>query len=205
MNPRVDLRVVELLSARLCHDLIGPIAAISNGVELMDDEDPDFVRDAIALVGNASGKASSRLQFYRFAFGYRDGPAGVQPPHALIGSLFEGSNILCEYGEDARQLGLDWQKLGCNLLMVASEALPRGGRIVLAAGSDGPEVEGTGEGSGPSTEMRAALALEAPVTELTARTIASYFTGQLAAAHGCRIEISSAPGSFRFRVARRAG
>jgi histidine phosphotransferase ChpT len=205
MNPCVDLSVVELLSARLCHDLIGPVAAISNGVELMGDDDPDFVRGAVALVGDASGKASSRLQFYRFAFGYHDGPAGAQPPHALVGAMFEGTNIMCEYGDDARQLGLDWQKLACNLLLVASEVLPRGGRIVLAVGSDGPEVEGVGEGSGPSAELRAALALDASVAELTARTVAAYFAGQLAAARGCHIEISSLPGSFRFRAARRAG
>jgi histidine phosphotransferase ChpT len=205
MNPRVDLRVVELLSARLCHDLIGPVAAISNGVELMSDDDPDFVRDAVSLIGDASTKASSRLQFYRFAFGYRDGPAGAQPPHALVGNLFDGTNIMTEYREDARQLGLDWQKLACNLLLVASEALPRGGRVVLVAGGEGPEVEGTGEGNGPSTEIRAALALDTPVGELTARTVAGYFTGQLAAARGCRIEISSAPGSFRLRVAKLGG
>jgi len=200
MNPRIDLRVVELLCARLCHDLVGPVAAISNGVELMGDDDPDFARDAVALVGDASAKASSRLQFYRFAFGYHDGPAGAQPPHALVAALYEGTNILCEYGEDARRLGLEWQKLACNLLLVAGEALPRGGRLLLKAGAIGPDLEAMGEGNGPTPEICAALSFDAAVGELTPRTVAAYFAAQLAAAQECRIEFTALPGSFRLRV-----
>ncbi len=200
MNPHVDLSVVELLCARLCHDLVGPVAAISNGVELMGDDDPDFVRDAVALVGDASAKASSRLQFYRFAFGYQDGPAGSQPPYALVAALYEGTNIYCEYGEDARQRGLEWQKLACNLLLVAAEALPRGGRLLLKAGAAGPDLEAMGEGSGPSAEIRAALSPDAAIGELTARTVAAYFAGRLAAAQERLIEFVGSPGSFRLRV-----
>jgi histidine phosphotransferase ChpT len=200
MSAHVDIRVVELLCARLCHDLVGPVAAISNGVELMGDDDPDFVRDAVALIGDASGKASSRLQFYRFAFGYRDGAAGAQPPHALVAALYEGTNILCEYGEDVRRLAPEWQKLACNMLLVAGEALPRGGRLLLKAGAAGPELEAMGEGSGPSAEIRAALSPGAIVAELTPRTVAAYFTAQLAAARECRIEFIGSPGSFRLRA-----
>jgi len=200
MNPHIDIRVVELLSARLCHDLVGPIAAISNGVELMGDDDPDFVRDAVALVGDSAHKAANRLQFYRFAFGYRQGKIAGPPPHALARDLFDGTSVLCEYGEDVRQLGLEWQKLACNLLLVGSESLPRGGRLIVMAGPDGPELEGIGEGNGPSSEIRAALALTAPVAELSARTVAAYFAGLLGESLCCRIAVTGTPGSFRFKV-----
>ena len=105
MSEHLDLRVVELLTARLCHDLVGPIAAISNGVELMDDDDPDFARDAVALVGDSAHKAAARLQFYRFAYGFRPG-SGVagQQPHGLAADLFEGSSVVCEYGKAVRDL-----------------------------------------------------------------------------------------------------
>ncbi|HVC53687.1 MAG TPA: histidine phosphotransferase family protein [Stellaceae bacterium] len=200
MDQPVDLRVVELLSARLCHDLVGPIAAISNGVELMSDDDPDFARDAVALVGDSAHRAATRLQFYRFAFGYRQGGTAGPQPHALAGELFESSAILCDYGEAVQEMGLDWQKLVCNLLLVASEALPRGGRLIVGAGADGPELEAIGEGKGPGPEIRAALALEPPVAELTARTVVAYFAGLLGRALGCRIAVADAPGSFQFCV-----
>jgi hypothetical protein len=78
--------------------------------------------------------------------------------------------------------------------------LPRGGRLLLKAGAAGPDLEAMGEGSGPSAEIRAALAPEAGVGELTPRTVAAYFAAQLAAAQERRIEFTGLPGSFRLRV-----
>jgi histidine phosphotransferase ChpT len=205
MNSGVDLRVVELLSARLCHDLVGPIAAIGNGVELLADDDPDFVRDAMALVGESAQRAASRLQFFRFAFGYRQGTATGPPPHQLASELFAGASILCDYRDGPRALGLDWQKLACNLLLVGSEALPRGGRMVLDGGVAGLDLEASGEGNGPGADIRAALALDLPAGELTARIIVAYFAGLLGQALGCRIVVGVAPGSFRFKTTPLAG
>src|SRR6266446_1172522 len=104
MTQPIDLRVVELLAARLCHDLIGPLAAIANGVELLAEEDPDFVRDAVALVGESARKANRRLQFYRFAYGFSGGELAGLPPHRLSSALFEESSITCDYREAARRL-----------------------------------------------------------------------------------------------------
>src|SRR5581483_1942360 len=153
MAPLIDLRVLRLLASRLCHDLIGPVAAINNGVELLGDEDPDFVRDAVALVGDSARKAAARLQFYRFVFGAGQGTPSGQSPQALAAALFDGGPILCDYGAAAAELGLEWQKLACNLLLVAGEALPRGGRLVLDAG---PRLEAIGEGSGQLYDSRRA-------------------------------------------------
>lgn len=205
MNSPIDLRVIELVSARLCHDLVGPVAAISNGVELIDDDDPDFVRDAVALVGDSARKAARRLQFFRFAYGFRHGSSAGPPPHVLAGDLFDGTSVLCDYTEPVRLLGLEWQKLACNLLLVGSEALPRGGRLILTAAAVGLELEGIGEGNGPAPEIRAALALDLPTAELTPRNVGAYFAGLLGAALGCRIATTSAPGSFRFSVVPRMG
>ena len=201
MNPFLDLRVFELLSARLCHDLVGPIAAINNGVELLTDEDPEFVRDAISLVGDSARKAANRLQFYRFAYGFSQGAMAGPAPHALASGLFDGTAILCDYGEGVRALGLEWQKLACNLLMVGGESLPRGGSLMLSAGALGPALDAVGEGAGPSAAARSALVLEVPVAELTARTISAYFTGLLGQALGCRLVTTSEPGSFRISPA----
>ena len=127
MSESIDLRVVELLAARLCHDLIGPVAAIGNGAELLADEEPDFLQDAIALVGESARKANRRLQFYRFAYGFSGGELAGLPPHRLAGAFFEESSITCDYREGARGLSLEGQKLACNMLAVSGDALPRGG------------------------------------------------------------------------------
>ena len=200
MTQPIDLRVMELLAARLCHDLIGPVAAIGNGVELLAEEDPDFVRDAVALIEESARKANRRLQFYRFAYGFSGGELTGPPPHQLASALFAGSDIACDYRETVGALPLGWQRLACNMLAIGAEALSRGGRLVIDAGTLGPVLEGTGEGAGPSAQTRAALALATPLGELTARSVGAYFTGLVAADLGCRIVVDSQPGSFRFGI-----
>jgi len=203
MSGSIDLRVVELLAARLCHDLIGPVSAIGNGAELLADEEPEFIRDAVALVGDSARQASRRLQFYRFAYGFSGGGLTGPSPDLLAAEFFEDSPIRCEYCSEARALPLDRQKLGCAMLAVAGEGLPRGGRLVLSVGAIGPEVEATGEPAGPSPEIRAALALAVPVAELTSRMVAGYFAGLLAEAQGWRLLVTDQPSGFRLTAALR--
>jgi histidine phosphotransferase ChpT len=203
MSQAVDLRVLELLAARLCHELIGPLSAIGNGAELLADEEPDFVKDAVALVGESARKANRRLQFYRFAYGFTGGELAGLPPDRLAGGLFEESAITCDYREAVRSLPIEWQKLACNMLAVGGDALPRGGSLVLDVESGMPRLDGTGEGSGPIEPVRAALGLAIPFDELTSRTAGAYFTGLLAARLGRRIGVESEPGRFRLALAAR--
>jgi histidine phosphotransferase ChpT len=192
----LDLRVLELLTARLCHELIGPIAAINNGVELLADEpalakggaDPEFVHDAIALVGDSASRAASRLQFYRFAYGCGHGRSMVGlPPNELASRFFEGTRIACDYCESIRVLPLDSQRLACNLLLIGAEVLSRGGNLVLAGGPGCVHLEVIGEFAALSPETNAALLLATPVAALTSRSVQAYFTGVLAETLGYRL------------------
>ena len=204
MSVLLEMRVFELLAARLCHELVGPVAAIGNGVELLGEDDPQFVAEAQALVGTSARQAGSRLQFYRFAYGFgRGGDLTGPAPHELVASLFNETRIGCDYRAGARALPLEWQKLACNLAVLAAEALPRGGRLVVDADALGPSVEGFGEAAGLSPEARAALALTAPIGELTSRTAQAYFTGLLARSLGCRlVDMPGEEGGFRVAAAR---
>jgi histidine phosphotransferase ChpT len=201
MSQAVDLRVLELLAARLCHELIGPVAAIGNGAELLADEEPDFVKDAVALVGESARKANRRLQFYRFAYGFTGGELAGLPPDRLASIFFEESSTTCDYRQVARGLPLDWQKLACNMVAIGGDALPRGGRLVLDADGGAPRLDGTGQGTGPSEQVQMALALATPIAELTSRLAGAYFTGLLAARLGRRIVVDAKPGAFRLALA----
>jgi histidine phosphotransferase ChpT len=193
----LDLRVCELLMARLCHDFAGPIAAIGNGAELLDDEDPDFVRQAATLIGDSAATASKRLRLFRFVYGFSAGAVAGPPPHALASEYFAGSNIGCDYLDSARQLELEWQRLACSQLLVAAEALPRGGTLTLGAEAGAVAVAAIGEGEGPSADNSAALTLRASVADLTSRSICAYFAGLLAGRLGRRLCVASTPGGFR--------
>jgi histidine phosphotransferase ChpT len=202
MDRLVDLRILELLAARLCHELISPIGAIANGVELLGEDDPDFVRDATALIEQSARKAGQCLQFYRFAYGSSaTGQAAGANPHELVGGLLDGGKLSCAWQAEALALPAEWQKLACNMIVLAAEALPRGGTITVAAGppaSRRVEIIGIGEAVNLTGEARAALARETRLADLTSRTVQGYFTASLAAALGVVVALSEPePGHLR--------
>ncbi len=206
MAGALDTRLAELLTARLCHELAGPIAAIGNGAELLAEEGAGFFDEAVRLIGDSAARVARRLQFYRFAYGFLSGGAAAgPPPHELASGLFAGTRVVCDYGEAARSLPFAEQKLACALLPVAAEALPRGGRLAVAFGAAGPTIEAVGEGARLAEDTRAALALETPLEALTSRTVQPYFAALAAAGGGRRIVTDEdVPGRIMFITAKDA-
>lgn len=194
MTVEVDFRVLELLSARLCHELISPVGAINNGVELMDDDDPDFVKEALGLIGQSARRAGQRLQFYRFAYGFSGERAAAADAGALAQGLLDGGKVKCSWGE-AGALEVGWQRLVCNLLVIATELLPRGGSVEVKPAGGGIELLAEGEGINASEDLKAILADGLTVDALTARTIHAFFTMRLAQKVGARLALAlPAPG-----------
>jgi histidine phosphotransferase ChpT len=193
MSRLVDLRVLELLAARLCHELISPIGAVANGVELLGEEDPEFVRDATALIGTSAKKAGQRLQFYRFAYGSSaTGEAVGLDPCELVAGLFEGGKLSCSWRAEAMMLPVEWQKLACNMVVLVAETLPRGGTINVAVGPQAArclEIVGAGEVINVTDELRAAVARKTNLADLTARSIQGYFTASLGESLGLTITL----------------
>jgi histidine phosphotransferase ChpT len=203
----VDIRVLELLAARLCHELSGPLAAINNGIELLVEEESalgfsserSFARDAVALVSNSASRAGSRLQFYRFAYGStKAGISAGPPPRELVRGFFEATRISYDLAGGIEALPAAWQKLACNLLPIGADALPRGGHLRLSDKPLGLEV--LGEGATLSTDTHAALMLATPITDLTARTVHAYFVGLLAKRLDCSMQATAAPGQVRLTI-----
>src|SRR5258706_13839108 len=74
-----DLDFAALLVSRVCHDLVSPVGAVVNGLEVLEDEtDPAMRADALLLVASSAEQAAARLQFARIAFGAA-GSAGPGP------------------------------------------------------------------------------------------------------------------------------
>jgi histidine phosphotransferase ChpT len=199
----VDLRIAELLAARLCHELVGPVTAVENGVELLLDQDPGLDREALTLVAESAARAGSRLQFYRFAYGFGgEGEAAGPPPFELAAGYFTASRITCDYHERVRRMPLARQRLACNLLLTGAQALARGGTLLLGeddAGNCGLRLDAAGEAAQLAPEQRAALALEAPLGALAARTVQAYFTGLVARTQGLDL-VASTLGAGRLRI-----
>jgi histidine phosphotransferase ChpT len=201
MSPNLDIRVLELLSARLCHELAGPVSAVVNGVELMSEEDPDFVADAVRLVGTSARTVSKRLQFYRFAYGTLPGEGAA----AMIGrdlalKYFDAGNVHCDWPENEIEPSLARQRLACVLLILAAEALPRGGTVTVRRGKGtGMIVEADGDTVRLTPEAQAGLQPDLPLENLTARGIHAHLCVRFAAELKLKIALPR-PEPRRLRV-----
>jgi len=192
----IDLRIAELLAARLCHELVSPTGAINNGVELLED-DPDFSADAIGLIAQSALQATRRLQFYRVAYG-STAPIAAELGRKATLDLFADGKIVADWPEGLAPADI---KMACNLFLVAAEALPRGGRLTLA-GADPLEIRAEGEGARLPAHLPDALrgALSAGLVD--ARSVQAAFTGALALRAGRRPSIEPlASGGLVFRLA----
>lgn len=200
MAVTVGMRVMELINARLCHELISPVGAINNGVELMSEEDadPDFQRDAMKLISTSAKTAGHRLNFYRFAYGSGRGSTGKD---AALG-LLEGGKVKADWSDAVSALPVEWQRLACNMVVLAAEVLPRGGtlQIVAGEGGKGVVVNASGDSVNLTAELRAALADGADVDALTARTVHGYYTARVAESMGARVDLTE-PGAGKVSFA----
>jgi histidine phosphotransferase ChpT len=181
----IDLRVLELLSSKICHDLISPVSAINNGVELIEDIGGSVVAEAMQLIGNSSGLAARRLKMFRIAYGRAGSEDNIplKDVRQIIEGYFQDSKISFHLPEQAvSELLLARQgSLKCliNLAILAEEVLPYGGAISCSNGGDARCVmRVAGRGAQLSAGQTAALTGELPIVDLTPRTIQPYMAGR---------------------------
>jgi histidine phosphotransferase ChpT len=183
------LLLAELLCARICHDLAGPVAAVGTGAELLADEDAAGVdAEALSLLATSAAIASHRLRFLRLALGSGNASVGAAQLRQLAADFLGGA------APGGEAIGLDWQdadkspwpaaqaRLLLNLIMLARDCLPRSGVVRVAArAAGGPLAKVAAEGIGASPgEAFAGLTAKA-VTGLGPRGAQGYYTGRLAA------------------------
>ncbi|WP_085125940.1 histidine phosphotransferase family protein [Tistlia consotensis] len=189
-----DLRLAELLASRLCHDLVGPISAISNGMELLEEGMSDLDEEARRLVGDSAGQAAGALQFFRIAFGF--GASPTDEPGQLRGLLetflaHRKATIGWPERLPAERLPAGWGKLLLNMAALAAEALPLGGRIeVVATVVDGHgqlRCLSVGPDAGLRPEVAAALDAGATVEAQTPRSVLGFYAARVAARLGAAL------------------
>jgi len=198
---QVEFRILELLASRLCHELISPVGAINNGVELMGEDDPEFAKQAAALIAQSAKKAGARLQFYRFAYGAGGTGAGTPPPKELVAALLDGGKVTCDWTASLDALPVEWQKLACNLALLAAEMLPRGGKVSLAAVGKGIEAVASGEAVNLTGELKAALGPHSDPAAIGARTVHGYFTACYARHLGAKLTLAESDQRATFTIA----
>ena len=195
MTVSLDLRVTELLASRICHDLISPVGAINNGVELLEEMGAQVGEEAVKLIGHSADMASRRLRLFRLCYGSAGADANLSADEVLttMRDYISGSRVSINWAADKMKsapLPKGGPKVLLNLVIIAYEALVHGGTIDVALAADNSSkisIVATGRGAGQRDEAWAPLHGNAQVADLTAKTVHPYVTGQFAQQYGVQI------------------
>jgi histidine phosphotransferase ChpT len=185
--------LASLLCSRLCHDLLSPVGAMTNGLELLAEEkDPEMRKRCMELLEQSARTSADKLKFFRLAFGAAGGfgeSVPVEEPRALVDSLVAGNErIAINWSLGAPSLPKAAVKVLLNLAHIGIEALVRGGTLDIGAesreGASEIVVRASGARIAFDPTIGQALDGSLPVAELSSRTAPAWMIHQLAAKHG---------------------
>lgn len=193
-----SLDLAALLASRVCHDVISPVGAIVNGLEVLEEEkDAEMRGHALALIKSSAAEASSRLQFCRLAFGAagsKGSSIDTGDAEHVTRQLLADERTRIEWTVPRVLMAKNKVKLLLNLCLIADAAIPRGGDISVSAKGDGDDVSFRIEAKGTNARLApglaALLAGEPEEGVVDARAIQAYYAGLIA--RSCDLEISLA-------------
>lgn len=180
--------LVSLLCSRLCHDLVSPVGAVNNGLEVLADEnEPEMREMAMRLITQSAERASHKLEFARLAYGAAGGPDGVidlAQAHKVTAALLKDHQVHLDWRCSSGAIHRLPAKLLVNGALLAAEALPRGGNVAASLSLRGKSVNIGITAEGPMLRplegMAEILDGEIVLAGLAPRLVQAYFTGMIA-------------------------
>lgn len=206
-----DIDFASLLCSRLCHDLLSPVGALNNGIELLADEtDPAMREQCMGLLADSARTTAGKLKFFRLAFGAAGGFGEEVPLHeirtALEGIFPPGGKLTLEWLTNMESLPKPAAKILLNLAFLTGEALPRGGSILLGSERRGNGCEIVVRGEGPKLIFDPSVrAVISGGSDLTAKSAGAYLVRHIVEASGGAMQISGAEEPFLLFGAQIAG
>lgn len=197
--------LASLLCSRLCHDLLSPVGAMSNGLELLAEEkDPEMRKRCFELLEQSARSSADKLKFFRLAFGAAGGFGDLVPvaePRAVIDALVAGNDrITLNWSLSGDALPKSAVKVLLNLAMIGIEALVRGGTLDIGAelrdGASEIVVRATGPKIAFDESIGRALEGRLEPGELASRTAPAAMLHLVATRAGGGLQFALAEGSL---------
>ncbi|WP_420140289.1 histidine phosphotransferase family protein [Sphingomonas sp.] len=194
-DPAVDF--ASLLCSRLCHDLLSPVGAMVNGIELLaDEDDPEMRARVIELLADSARASADKLKFFRLAFGAAGGLgeelAAEEVRAVLAGLVASNPRVELVWLVEQAAIPRATAKILLNLGMIALDALVRGGRLIAAV-EDG-EVAIRAEGGRIVLDAGICAVLAGGAADMNSRTSAAWLVRRLADSGGRRVQLAEEDG-----------
>ena len=193
MSQTSATELAALMCSRLCHDMLSPVGALSNGLELLADEtDPQMREQCMDLLEQSARTSTDKLKFFRLAFGAAGGfgeMVEVGEAKSVIDSLVANAKrVEAHWALDAAKLPKDAVKVLLNLAHIALETLVRGGSLDIGAEMRGGNTEIVVRASGPKIAfdetIGKALQGDLAARDLSSRTAPAHMIAMLAERSG---------------------
>ena len=200
MQP-INIRILEILVSKVCHDLISPIGAVNNGIEFVTEMGIEDSGDAFDLIKFSAQQASAKLQAYRMAYGAGGADNSIKPEdvYAAIDNIISAEAKLTQDWDQYTPAGLNpntgerptgFGKMLISCFLLAMDSLPKGGVLKLEEKDEATlVVTGEGENAGFKDKTNAALTLSIPQEELEPKYIHAYVMGLLCEEYGFKISL----------------
>ena len=178
----------SLLCSRLCHDMLSPVGALNNGIELLADEhDPEMRGKVLELLSDSARASANKLKFFRLAFGaaggFGDQVDAREAKTAIEGVFGGGGRIQLGWLVEDATLSKPAIKLLLNLALIAGDALVRGGRLDVGAetanGVTEIAIRAEGDRLVLDPELRLALLGQVDEDKLAPRAAAAWLAASL--------------------------
>jgi len=192
------LDLAALLCSRVCHDLISPVGAIVNGLEVLEEEKDESTKEfALDLIKRSAATASAKLQFCRIAFGAA-GSAGAQidlgDAEKVARGFLEDDKTKIAWNLPRALVAKNLVKLLLNLLIIAGQAIPRGGKITVDPVGSGDSIGFKVSAAGTNAKIPPAvpplLTGELGGETVDAHRIQPFYAGLLAKACGLKATVA---------------
>lgn len=188
----------SLLCSRLCHDLVSPVGALSNGVELLSDEtDPEMQAQCLQLLADSVQQASNRLKFFRLAFGGGgnfSAQVDIREAQSALQGMFPPDKVRVDWLIVPAALSKSALKVLLNLALIAGDCLLRGGVLQVAIEQNGAVLDMAVRAEGPrlllGDDLRQALNGATPAGEMTPRVAPALLVNSLLAEGGGTLQLS---------------
>ena len=197
MSETIDISILEILSSKICHDLISPIGAVNNGIEFMQEMGEDAGEEATDLIAFSANQASAKLKAYRMAYGAGGADDSIKPEdvYNAIQDMVGAENKIVQRWDAYGELGYGdnrpaaFCKLLISALILAMDCLPKGGELIVEAGDNTGTtlIRTEGENSAIRDYADMALDLTLPRQDLEPKYVHAYVTGLLARNYGYSI------------------
>lgn len=204
MSVSLDPYVLELMASRICHDVISPVGAINNGLELLQEMGIEGGAEAVSLIAKSAEQANRRLKLFRYAYGAAGSKDLVDSKdlRRVAFDYLQGSRTVLEWPETepmpmpGSQFPRGLMKAILNLILLGSEMITKAGLVKLRQATPGGypiELHISGDGAGFRDGMEASLQGTIEPHNLDARLVHAYITGALLRHYGLKLSTQKSP------------